>query len=221
MNVVVYGGGGLALEIISYLKDLEAVANTCRFLGIFIPDGFDFRASDIEAIAPDFKVYRTLEDLPTVDTALIIGIGDPLVRFKLTKQLTSLGHKLFTLIHPRAYVAPSAVLEQGVVLAPFAFVGPNAHVKDSAILNTYASVGHDAVVGEGSTLSPYSCLNGNAVTGRACFLGSYASLSPKATIGDGCKVSAGSVYSRAADAGSMIHGNPAKARVMMRVNLDD
>ncbi|MDC7692818.1 hypothetical protein PQU94_00840 [Asticcacaulis sp. DXS10W] len=220
-KIIVYGGGGLALEVVSYLKDIERTGtNRATFAGVFVPEAFCVRSDDVKRIEPSASVFRSLDDIDPDAFEFVIGIGDPILRYRLHNELKTRNFGFYTLIHPSAVVDRSSNIGEGSVLAPFTFVGPCATIGASTLLNTYASVGHDASVGSATALSPYACLNGNAVTGRACFLGSHAALSPGAKIGDMSKLSAGSIFAKVADAGSIIHGNPAKARVMMRVNLD-
>lgn len=217
-RIVIWGGGSLGLEIATYLHDAAARSGTDMLYGIL--DEFEPRRLDFLRIAPSVRFFRHLHEVMEVPAVeIVIGVGEPLARFRLTSQAKNAGIRLATVAHPSAHIAPTATLEDGVVLAPFTFVGPLAVVGESALLNTYASVGHDARIGKSSTLSPYACVNGNVDLGRACFLGTGASISPRSTVGDGSKISAGSVFSGNAEPGSMIHGNPASSRVMMRVSL--
>jgi sugar O-acyltransferase (sialic acid O-acetyltransferase NeuD family) len=191
-----------------------------QLLGVL--DSIGPRKDDLKRVQANLQFYSDIseiEDDPEVRIA--IAVGDPDARFRLSREVRAAGRRLATVVHPTAYVAPTATLADGVVLCPFVFVGPFARIGESVILNTYASAGHDAVIGAGSTLSPYSCLNGSSEAGRACFLGSGAILSPKSRIGDGSKISAGSIFNGEAEPGSLVHGNPAKARVMRKVNLPD
>ena len=102
--------------------------------------------------------------------------------------------------------------------APFSFVGPGARLGDNVVLNTFASVGHDTDVGDFSVLSPYATVNGDARVGREVFLGTHATVTPCRAIGSHSKISAGSVATRDVPEGSLVVGNPGKARVLFHVS---
>ncbi|MBQ1543668.1 MAG: hypothetical protein IJ124_03560 [Clostridia bacterium] len=215
-KVIIYGGGALGLELSSYLKDQVESGENVELAGVV--DAYAPRMADIRQIWPGVPAFQNLNDLNNIDGYLfLIGVGDSIARLRISDELDLAGAKQYTLVHPRALVAATAVLEPGVILAPFTFVGPFARVQQAVVINTYGSVGHDACLGKASTLSPYACLNGGAVVGEASFLGSAAILTPRSTIGVACKMSAGSVFKGDAPDGSLIHGNPAKARQMFRM----
>ncbi|MEA3066272.1 MAG: hypothetical protein QOJ27_2733 [Sphingomonadales bacterium] len=209
-DIVIVGGGGFGLEVITYLLDLTANDPDLRIRGV-IDDGTPRLA--------DFPV--PLAHLGGIDgyaaqdeDALLIAVGDAAARWSVARRLGKA--RFYTLVHPAAYVAPSATLEPGAIVCPLAFVGPLARVGAHAALNVQSSLGHDARLGTGSVLSPGAKVNGGATVGEGCFLGTLATVSPGASIGAFSKVAAGSVFSGTAEAGSMIAGSPARSRVMFR-----
>lgn len=209
-DIVIVGGGGFGLEVITYLLDLMAGDRDMRIRGV-VDDGSP-RLADFPLPLPHLggiDDYRAEEQ-----DRLLIAVGDSAARWKVARRLG--GARFHTLVHPTAYVAPSATLEPGAIVCPLAFVGPLAHVGAHAALNVQSSLGHDARLGAGSVLSPGAKVNGGASVGDGCFLGTLATVSPGATIGAFSKMAAGSVFSGEAEAGSMIAGSPARSRVMFR-----
>jgi sugar O-acyltransferase (sialic acid O-acetyltransferase NeuD family) len=209
-DIVIVGGGGFGLEVITYLVDLMAVDPDIRLKGV-VDDGTP-RLADFPAALPYLGTidgYRAEEG-----DRLLIAVGDPARRWSVVRRLA--GARFHTLVHPAAYVAASAVLEPGAIVCPLAFVGPLARMGAHSVLNVQSSLGHDARLGAGSVLSPGAKVNGGASVGEGCFLGTLATVSPGARIGAFSKVSAGSVFSGEAEAGSMIAGSPARSRVMFR-----
>jgi sugar O-acyltransferase (sialic acid O-acetyltransferase NeuD family) len=209
-DIVIVGGGGFGLEVITYLVDLMAADSSIRLKGV-IDDGSPRLA--------DFPV--PLPHLGSIDgyaaqaqDSLLIAVGDAAARWTVAKRLA--GARFYTLVHPTAYVALSATVEPGAIICPLAFVGPLARVGAHAALNVQSSLGHDARLGVGSVLSPGTKVNGGASVGEGCFLGTLATVSPGAVIGAFSKVAAASVFSGEAEAGSMIAGSPARSRVMFR-----
>ena len=70
---------------------------------------------------------------------------DTLIREELTVP---------TLVHPRAYVSPTAQLGPGVVVLPMAAVNTGCILEAGCIVNIGALVDHDCILEEGCHLCP-------------------------------------------------------------------
>jgi sugar O-acyltransferase (sialic acid O-acetyltransferase NeuD family) len=212
MNFLIVGGGGFAKEVVQYAEDcISSGFLHGQIRGVFSPT------------TPEADILTKTEWLGSEDDytfrsedRLLIALGDGRKRLALAAKLEQAGANFATLIHPTAYVAPTASVGLGCIIAPFGFVGPSAILANHTVLNTYASIGHDGQTAQGVTLSPYACINGNAWLGEAAFLGSHASVSPWVKMGRISKLTAGSVLSADCPDGSLMIGNPAKGRVMFR-----
>lgn len=77
-----------------------------------------------------------------------VAIGNPEVRRRLVESLVSCGVTPATLIHPTAYVSPSAKLEPGCCVEPLAVVQTDAALGTATFVASGAVVRHNAVVGE-------------------------------------------------------------------------
>ena len=77
----------------------------------------------------------------TVDQA-IVAIGNNTLREQLTQKLVAASFKLAVVIHPRAFVSPSAVVDSG------------SAVKAGAILGTEARLGLGSIVNCGGAGAP-------------------------------------------------------------------
>ena len=101
--------------------------------------------------APAENVAGTLNDLPKFAADYrygFVAIGNPALRRKLTEQLLQNNMTPATLVHPTAYVSPSAKLEQGCCIEPNATVQTGATLKAATFIASGAVVRHNAVVGE-------------------------------------------------------------------------
>ena len=220
-NLVLLGGGGFALEVICYLLDISSSQYPLNIAGIV--DHGDPRFDEVEKIlGHSINHWEYFESCDLANAKFVATVGSPVRREKIRHEVATAGAELFTIIHPTAYVAKSAVIGAGSILGPFAFVGPMATLGENTVLNTYASVGHNAEVGPSSNLSPYAALNGAAKCGRAAFLGSHAIIAPTKILGSNSKLSAGSILTKDTEDNSLAAGNPAKSRVMFHPlpNLD-
>jgi sugar O-acyltransferase (sialic acid O-acetyltransferase NeuD family) len=205
-RLVVACAGGFGREVAAYARD--AGFEVAGFL-----HDLEAYPGSLDGVALGGPVLGTTEAYEPRDGELLaIGLGDVAPRRALAEELIARGAALATIVHPRAWVAPSATVGAGVVVAPFAFVGPDASVGDLSILNTYASIGHDTVVGRCCVLAPYAVANGRVTLEDEVFLATHATVTPRRRVGGGSAVSAGSVVFRDLPAGSLVSGNPARPR---------
>ena len=77
---------------------------------------------------------------------VVVSIGNNDLRRTLIRRLWDVGAPIARLIHPRAFVAPSASLGEGTVVLPMAVVHTNAKVGKGCIISIGALVDHDATV---------------------------------------------------------------------------
>ncbi|GEJ55429.1 PglD-related sugar-binding protein [Anaeromyxobacter diazotrophicus] len=181
--VHIIGAGGFGREVLQYLRDLAVAGKNTT------PAGFiDDAPGRWETGLP----VARLEDVPlSANTLFIVAVGDPASRRLLAKRAEERGCQFLTLVHPLAYVAPTAELEPGCIVAPFAFVGPAARLGAHVVLNVHATADHDARVASFSYLAPYACVGGGAFIGEEVVLGAHSSVAPGATVDPSQRVSPG------------------------------
>ena len=167
-NLMIIGAGQyghVALEIaqamgcfgkIAFLDDLYAMGATPEIVG---------NICDIEKFSPEFRYG-------------FVAIGNPDVRCQHVKLLETAGVTPATLIHPTAYVSPSARLQQGCC------VEPNATVQTGATLGLATFVASGAVVRHNATVGDFCHIDCNAVVESSAVV-------PAAT-----KVSCNSVFAK-------------------------
>lgn len=213
VEVAIIGAGGFGREVLQYCADAQKAGWPHRVVG-FVDD----RSDALDAYDIPVPVLCGLGDIGNISVAaFIIALGDPVTRGVLAKLVEHLDRVLVSLIHPTAYLAPTAQIGAGVVLCPFTLVAARATVGPNVAVNVYSSIGHDAHVGEHSVMSPYSAVTGDVSVGGETFLGTNCSIAPGTKVGYRSKISAGSVVTHDAEAGSLLIGNPAKGRVMYSV----
>lgn len=80
--------------------------------------------------------------------AAFVAIGQPTVRRRLMDSLLMTGWALPALVHRSAWVAPDAILEDGVLVAAGAIVETFARIGRGSIVDIGALVDHDAEIEE-------------------------------------------------------------------------
>lgn len=201
-KIIVAGAGGFGLEIAEYL--LEDIASghlqDCEFSGALDDtqkDGTPFVGSS--SVIGDISSYQF-----DSDEYVVVALGVVADRIKVTQTLEQNGARFYSYVHSSCYVAKSAVLGQGVIVAPNSVVNAEAEVGDFCAINVFSSIGHNSLVGAYSVLSPYSALNGHAKIGERCFLGTRATVFPGVEIGDNCTVDSHSYVKKNAPAAHII-----------------
>jgi sugar O-acyltransferase (sialic acid O-acetyltransferase NeuD family) len=211
-DLIVVTAGGLGREVDAYARDAG-----WNVLG-FLHDEHRYPGS-LDGLGLEGRILGPVEGHAVRDDAVYaIGLGDVEPRKVIAERLLAAGARLATVVHPTAWVADTAELGEGVLIAPFSFVGPHARVGDLTLLNTYASVGHDSTVGRCCALAPYAVVNGRVVLEDQVFLATHATVTPRRRVGRNSTVSAGSVVLRDVPPGSLASGNPARARQLYAVD---
>ena len=79
----------------------------------------------------------------------VVAIGNPTLRLQWLEKLAHAGFQIPILIHPKAYVSPSARLEGGTLVEPMAVVQAGAVVERGGLLCAGSVVNHNSFLAEG------------------------------------------------------------------------
>lgn len=140
---------------------------------------------------------------------VIVGIGNCGIRAEKHRLLAAAGARCATIIHPRAWVSPHAVVGVGSVIMAGAVVNIDARIGEAGIVNTGATVDHDCVLEEAVHISPGAHLSGHVRVGAASWIGVGAAVRQGLVIGTGTVVGAGAVVVKPVPDGTTVVGNPA------------
>jgi UDP-perosamine 4-acetyltransferase len=184
-------------------------------------------AADVELVGliDDYpeNAARTIEGLAVIGTsydlhrlraegleAVVLGFGAARGRAAVLAALEDAALQLPVLVHPTAFVAPSAELGPGCQLLPRAHVGPGAKLGRGVLVNTSAIVEHDVDLGDAAVIDPGAVVGGRATIGGEAEVGSGAVVLPDVRVGVGAVVGAGSVVTRDVSENHTVVGVPAR-----------
>ena len=146
-EIILIGGGGHALVV--------AEAAQAAHLGVA---GFvDDTADPLLARLGVARHLGPLSVLGQFSHAVILCVGDIAARRRLAASGLRLSPAA-TVVHPAAWVSPSATLGGGVFVGPGAVVHTRARIGDHAIINSGAIVEHECVVGAHAHIAPGAAL---------------------------------------------------------------
>ena len=213
LDIVIVGAGGFGREV-ACLLDSFLPHDPFRIKGFLGKD----RGTATDCDLPAALLGDPMEYRPAESDRLVLAIGHMPARAQIMPRLQSKGGQFLTLIHPTAYVAPTARMGQGVLIYPFAAVSNNATLADGVKLNYYASVGHDTRLGKYCLLAPYATMNGFATLAEAVYLSTHSTVAPGVQVGQRSKVSANSAAMKDVPAEHLVFGVP--GRVVRKLAIE-
>lgn len=146
--------------------------------------------------------------LPNPDVAMIIAIGNNLIRKKLSLRFSE--YNFFTSIHKTAYISSSSTLGMGTVVMLHSIINADAKIGNHVIINTAALIEHDCTIDDFVHISPNATLCGKVSIGQGSHIGSGAIVIPGIKIGKWCTIGAGTVVINDIPDGATVIGNPGK-----------
>lgn len=83
----------------------------------------------------------------------IVAIGNAVLRIELLDKLEKSGYDIPVLIHPKAYISPSAVVEHGSFIEPLAVIHTDVHISTGCIISAGTIINHNSRIGSGCHLN--------------------------------------------------------------------
>ena len=129
-KIVILGAGG-------YGRTVADVAQQLDYSTIVLDD------ADPAHPLSSFQSYIN----PT--TSFIPAFGNNAFRMEWINRIEESGGQLATLIHPTAYVSPTATINPGTVILPHAIINTDVVAGKGCIINLGAIVDHGCILEEG------------------------------------------------------------------------
>ena len=179
-RVIVIGAGGHG----------RSVAEAVLLLGREELVGFVDDGADANATVWSYPILgrtNSLHTLRALADTVVVAIGNNAVREKLHARVRDAGFELLNVIHPAAFVSPTATLGAGCAVMAGAVVGTEAKLGEGVIVNCGATVDHHCRVDAFGHLGVNACMAGGSVLGHRAWMQAGAAL------GYGVKIAADTV----------------------------
>lgn len=188
--MLIAGAGGHAKEV------LDIVISENQFDEINFFD--DVTLCPDKLIFEKFTIIKSLDQVEdyfkTTKSNFILGIGNPLLRYKLSIKLQSKNGVLTSIISKNSIISKFNVsIGVGVNIMNHIMISNDVIIGEGALINAFVSVHHGVEIGKYTELAPHSVVLGNAIIGDFSLIGSNATILPNVKVGSNVKIGAGSV----------------------------
>lgn len=137
MKLVILGAGGYGRTIADIAAQMHRYDSFC-----FLDD-----SGEGEAVAGKCEAFLRFRG---TDTQFYPAFGNNDLRLKWLDQLKHAGCSIATIIHPSAYISPTAVIDEGTAILPKSIVNTDCHICRGCILNLGAIIDHGCIIEEGA-----------------------------------------------------------------------
>lgn len=193
-KLIIIGAGGHGAELDDYIGYINAAGSEKTF---HIEGYLDDNPANYSSYSLSGPLLGGIRDHKIQhDCKYVIGIANLIYRQEFVNLYLTMGADFATLVHPTAYISPSANIGKGVVIGPMANIGPNASVGDYTLINSRCSLGHDTKVGKFNFISPNVCFSGFTEVGDSNLFGINSATIPGIKIGNNNKITAGMVLDK-------------------------
>lgn len=140
MELIILGAGGFG----------RVVADVARQLGRYeIVRHLDDKAG--ENVVGELSAFTSKVN---ADTEFFVSFGNNALRREWLDKISQAGGRIATLIHPRAYVSPTANIASGCIVMPMAIVNTECRIARGCIVDSASIVDHGCLIEECSHICP-------------------------------------------------------------------
>lgn len=206
-QLVIYGAGGFAREVLALVHDINQESQRWDVLGFLSDDAATWGQTVNEL--PILGGQRWIEER-RASVAVALAIGSPPVKRRTVQRASGANLSWATLVHPSVVASSYVVYGAGVVVTAGTILTSNIELADFSMLNLACTVGHDCTIGRYATTSPGVNVSGNVRIGEGCDIGTGAAIIQSVEIGQWSIVGAGAVVTRSLPANCTAVGTPAR-----------
>ena len=201
-DIVIYGAGGLGLEIESLINNINKVSNDWNLLGFVDDNKPNSTLGGIDYFKKNEK-----------DVYVVLAFGDPSVKYKIARKLKSFKNIAFAnLIHPKATLMDTnnISLGRGVVIGAGAILTTSITIGNHVLVNLNATIGHGCQIGNHCSIMPGVNLAGDVQLEDNVLVGSGANILNGIKMEANSIAGSGAVVTKSVKANKRVVGIPAR-----------
>ena len=142
MKLLILGAGGLG-KVVAEIAQMTGEYSKIAFL--------DDNSADAIGKLNEADKFRT------EFSHAIPAVGDNKKRCELLEMLRACGYKVPCILHPTAFVSPSACLGEGTIVRAMAAISREVRVGEGCLINMGALIDHGCRIGKGAHI-PMGCV---------------------------------------------------------------
>ena len=205
--MLIVGAKGFAKEVLEVLHQNNQTENVVFFDDVN-PDIGDFLFGKFKILKSELDVKSYFA---TVDKNFTIGIGNPILRYKLYLQFETWGGVFTSTISPKALIGTYEIaILQGCNILSGVTISNTNEVGKGCLIYYDSVITHDCIIGNFVEISPKVAVLGRCQIGSFSHLGTNSTILPNIKIGKNVIVGAGSVVTKDLPDNCVAVGIPAK-----------
>jgi sugar O-acyltransferase (sialic acid O-acetyltransferase NeuD family) len=205
--MIIVGAKGFGKELLEVCHQLGRTENL-----VF----FDDISTDLpEQLYGQFPILRSEEKVKKYfmqhDSFFALGLGNPVLRKKMTASFEAWGGQLTSLISPKAQIGSFGVtIGKGATILGNANITNEVTVGKGLLMYPNAVITHDCLLGDFVELSPGATVLGKCTIQNEVHIGANATILPGISVGSNVIIGAGAVVTKPIFDKSIVKGIPAK-----------
>ncbi|NJD02000.1 MAG: hypothetical protein FIA99_05255 [Ruminiclostridium sp.] len=207
-EIIIYGSGGMAREVVELIEDINRIRPTWSISGYL-----DDIKGDCSEVVNGYKVIGTGEVLKSLEhpANVVLAISNPEVKERIYNNIKGYPLRFPVLVHPSARVARSARIGEGSIIGIDCIVSVNVDIGRHVFLNMRTVVGHDAVIRDYCSCLVNCIIAGDVTMDERTLLGSGCIIMEKIHIGKKARVGMGSIVSCDVQDSHVVMSRPSKS----------
>lgn len=191
--MLIIGAKGFAKEVLEVFHQLN------QTVGLAFFDDVNHDIGDF--LFDIFPILKTEQEVKNhflkFDNHFTVGIGNPVLRYKLYKKFTELGGVFVSSISPKAEIGSYDIsIKQGCNILSGVTISNSNKIGMGCIIYYNSIITHDCIIEDFVEISPSVTILGRCSIGSFTQLGSNAVILPNINIGRNVIIGAGSVVTK-------------------------
>lgn len=208
MNIIIFGAGGFAREVIHIVEDMKEIHKEINIVGYIDKD--NSRKGEVLEGYPILGDISFFEEKAIKNFKAVCAVGDVKLKLDLIMEIKKIGLDFVNIIHPSVKIRNSTKIGTGNIICDGNIITSNVTIGSYVVLNLSCTVGHDAIIDDYTTISPGANISGNVTINKKCYIGTNSAILQGKTIGENSIVGAGAVVASDISENSVAVGVPAK-----------